>query len=71
MVLSGQGQESSKHFSMPEAQGQSEAFFEFQEQISKVAPIERPVLILGERGTGKELAASRIHFLSKRWQSLW
>ncbi|WP_304511446.1 phage shock protein operon transcriptional activator [Desulfobacula sp.] len=68
MVLSGQGQESSKHFSMPEAQGQSEAFFEFQEQISKVAPIERPVLILGERGTGKELAASRIHFLSKRWQ---
>ena len=33
-----------------------------------MAPIERPVLILGERGTGKELAASRIHFLSKRWQ---
>jgi len=57
-----------KHFSIPEAQGQSEAFLEFQEQISKVAPIERPVLILGERGTGKELAASRIHFLSKRWQ---
>jgi len=33
-----------------------------------VAPIERPVLILGERGTGKELAASRLHFLSQRWQ---
>ncbi len=57
-----------KEISMPEALGQSDAFFELQEQISKVAPIERPVLILGERGTGKELATSRIHFLSKRWQ---
>jgi psp operon transcriptional activator len=54
--------------SMPEALGRSDAFIEFQEQISKVAPIERPVLILGERGTGKELAASRLHFLSRRWQ---
>jgi psp operon transcriptional activator len=58
----------SKNISIPEALGQSEAFINFQEQISKVAPIERPVLILGERGTGKELAASKIHFLSKRWQ---
>lgn len=33
-----------------------------------MAPVERPVLILGERGTGKELAASRLHFLSQRWQ---
>ncbi len=57
-----------KKVSIPEALGQSEAFIEFQEQISKVAPVERPVLILGERGTGKELAASRIHFLSRRWQ---
>ena len=51
-----------------EAIGQSEAFLEFQEQLSRVAPIERPVLLIGERGTGKELAASKIHYLSKRWQ---
>ncbi|MDD9301626.1 MAG: phage shock protein operon transcriptional activator [Desulfobacter sp.] len=57
-----------KSVSMSEALGQSEVFLEFQEKISRVAPIERPVLILGERGTGKELAAARLHFLSKRWQ---
>jgi len=51
-----------------EAMGQSESFLEFQEQLSRVAPIERPVLLIGERGTGKELAASRIHYLSQRWQ---
>ncbi len=51
-----------------EALGQSEPFLEFQEKLSKVAPIDRPVLLLGERGTGKELAASRLHYLSERWQ---
>ncbi|MCG8619504.1 MAG: phage shock protein operon transcriptional activator [Desulfobacterales bacterium] len=57
-----------KPVSMSEALGQSEAFLSFQEQISQVAPIDRSVLILGERGTGKELAAARLHYLSKRWQ---
>ena len=51
-----------------DALGQSETFLEFQERLSRVAPIDRPVLILGERGTGKELAASRLHYLSNRWQ---
>ncbi|MEJ2167951.1 MAG: phage shock protein operon transcriptional activator [Desulfobacterales bacterium] len=51
-----------------EALGQSEEFLEFQERLSKVAPVNRPVLLLGERGTGKELAASRLHYLSNRWQ---
>ena len=51
-----------------EALGQSEIFLDFQERLSRVAPINRPVLILGERGTGKELAASRLHYLSHRWQ---
>jgi len=51
----------------PEALGQSEAFLQFQERLSAVAPVNRPVLLIGERGTGKELAASRLHFLSNRW----
>ena len=51
-----------------EALGQSEAFLEFEERISRVAPVDRPVLLVGERGTGKELAARRLHFLSARWE---
>jgi psp operon transcriptional activator len=53
---------------LPEALGQSDAFLSFRERLSRVAPIERPVLLLGERGTGKELAAARLHYLSGRWQ---
>ncbi len=51
-----------------DALGQSGVFLEFQERLSQVAPVNRPVLLLGERGTGKELAANRLHYLSKRWQ---
>ena len=51
-----------------EAIGQSEAFLDFQEQLSRVAPVNRPVLLVGERGTGKELASYRLHYLSGRWQ---
>ena len=51
-----------------EALGQSEAFLTFQERLSRVARINRPVLLIGERGTGKELAAARLHYLSERWQ---
>ena len=52
-----------------EALGQSEAFLAFQDRLSRVARVERPVLIIGERGTGKELAAQRLHFLSQRWEA--
>jgi psp operon transcriptional activator len=51
-----------------EALGESEAFVDFQERVSRVAQVDRPVLIVGERGTGKELAVSRLHYLSRRWQ---
>lgn len=53
---------------LPETLGQSEAFLAFQEMLSRVAPVQRPVLLIGERGTGKELAAARLHYLSGRWQ---
>ncbi len=53
---------------IPEALGVSEAFLGFQERLSQVAKVDRPVLLIGERGTGKELAAARLHYLSKRWQ---
>ena len=52
-----------------EALGQSEPFLEFQERLSRVAPVNRPVLLIGERGTGKELAAARLHYLSNRWRA--
>jgi psp operon transcriptional activator len=48
--------------------GQSNSFLEVLEQISQIAPLSKPVLIIGERGTGKELVAARLHFLSKRWE---
>ena len=51
-----------------EALGESEAFLSFQDQISRAAKIDRPVLIVGERGTGKELASARLHYLSPRWR---
>jgi len=48
--------------------GQSNSFLEVLEQISQIAPLSKPVLIIGERGTGKELVAARLHYLSKRWE---
>ncbi|MBI3245580.1 MAG: phage shock protein operon transcriptional activator [Deltaproteobacteria bacterium] len=56
------------HVDGAEALGQSEAFVEFQERLSRVARLNRSVLVVGERGTGKELAVARLHYLSSRWQ---
>lgn len=55
--------------SLPRMIGESASFLEMQEHVSQVAPLNKPVLIVGERGTGKELIASRLHYLSARWQN--
>src|SRR5438270_906473 len=47
--------------------GQSLAFLDAVERASRAAPLNRPVLVIGERGTGKELIAERLHNLSSRW----
>ncbi|WP_138378823.1 phage shock protein operon transcriptional activator [Luteithermobacter gelatinilyticus] len=48
--------------------GESPAFLEVLDQVSRAARHDRPVLVIGERGTGKELIAARLHFLSPRWE---
>ena len=47
--------------------GQSGAFLDALELASRAAALDRPVLVIGERGTGKELVAERLHRLSPRW----
>jgi psp operon transcriptional activator len=51
----------------PELIGQSRAWLETLEHVSRAALVDRPILVIGERGTGKELIAERLHFLSHRW----
>ncbi|GAB4347010.1 MAG: phage shock protein operon transcriptional activator [Gammaproteobacteria bacterium] len=48
--------------------GEDPAFLEVIERVSRLAPLDRPCLVVGERGTGKELITSRLHYLSRRWE---
>lgn len=48
--------------------GESDIFLKFQSRLSKAAKVNRSVLVIGERGSGKELAAKRLHYLSPRWE---
>ncbi len=48
--------------------GSSLALAKVLDQVSALAEIDRSILVFGERGTGKELIAQRLHFLSPRWQ---
>ncbi len=48
--------------------GQSGPFLDALERASRAAALDRPVLVIGERGTGKELVAERLHRLSGRWE---
>ena len=38
--------------------GEAPVFLEVLERVSRVAQLNRPVLVIGERGTGKELVAA-------------
>jgi len=49
--------------------GNSAALAGALDQVSRLAGVNRPILVLGERGTGKELAAERLHYLSGRWDA--
>jgi len=53
--------------SLPTPIGEAPAFRALLAQLSQLAPLNRPVLVIGERGTGKELIASRLAYLSPRW----
>ena len=48
--------------------GSAGVFLDMLEHVSRLAPLNRPVLVIGERGTGKELMAARLHYLSPRWE---
>jgi psp operon transcriptional activator len=52
---------------LPALIGESPAFQAMLEHVSKAAPLNKPTLVIGERGTGKELVAARLHYLSRRW----
>ncbi len=49
--------------------GRSDAIMEVVSRVDKVASIPRPVLITGERGTGKELVARAIYMAAKNSSS--
>ncbi len=48
--------------------GESPPFTALLSQVSVLAQLDRTVLLVGERGTGKELIAERLHYLSPRWE---
>lgn len=51
--------------------GQSTVFLQTLDAVDAVAALNKPVLLVGERGTGKELLAARLHYRSPRWDSVF
>ena len=58
--------ELSVKFGLENLIGESAAMLEVAETIRQVAPTQATILLLGETGTGKEMAAKAIHQLSAR-----
>ncbi len=56
----------SKSYGLDQLIGDSPAMRRLRDEIIKVAPLEIPVLIRGDSGTGKELVAQALHRLSPR-----
>ncbi|MDH3713674.1 MAG: phage shock protein operon transcriptional activator [Gammaproteobacteria bacterium] len=54
---------------LPTLVGEDPVFLDAVERCSRLAPVDRPCLVVGERGTGKELFAARLHYLSPRWNA--
>lgn len=52
---------------LPPILGEDPQFLDALERCSRLAAIDRTCLVVGERGTGKELFCARLHYLSPRW----
>jgi psp operon transcriptional activator len=52
---------------LPALVGEAPSFRAILAQVSQLAVVDRPLLVVGERGTGKELIAARLTYLSPRW----
>ena len=53
---------------LPPLHGEDPVFLEVVEEVGRLASLDRTCLVVGERGTGKELLTSRLHYLSQRWE---
>lgn len=53
---------------LPPIHGEDPVFLEVVEEVARLAALDRSCLVVGERGTGKELLTSRLHYLSQRWE---
>jgi transcriptional regulator with GAF, ATPase, and Fis domain len=55
-----------RHISVDEIVGADFGLKRIMELVRQVAPIDTPVMLLGESGVGKEVIANAIHYLSRR-----